>query len=750
MAVVAKSINGKIVAVQEEVVVANRRNADLDLDTHATYASRITRGIYNMVPIIEAFVMRVARDEETKELYVYADSYYTKGSNNPNTRALMEQANEFNQTELEQLPIHNWDEENRCIKEMYSVVCHDTNGKIQYIKSKVQTLIIYGVMDNDLKDLGLKNDALVNTKKELVSNINTRGLVRFNGKDVRLAPANLDAATLPSNVELFDVLTWSPSNTRSETQLFSSMKSKDAFNVLNYASGDVLEEVFTANKKIKDIIKDSARLGILSAPAIPLVQSANEEFGYVVVMEELQGPEDYSPEMKARLEAKDIDIDTNLWDGAAVYGAKWFKAAMAKIGVHVTMKQAILFAAQTRANVYFTKVFGEVKSQNNIQYRKDVVCAMYDESQILRVPAGKDITELDRYKSMLEANKIANSKLPVNERLSEDEILDKTLIELKKSYKVIIVGNENCIGTIIDTNGGKLLKNISLQTIVNGEIDTYLLDIAKCSATKMSGQMAEKFLAADLTKTITTLVERERYNHTVELNELLEGDVDAHNCSLDQFILRYVEDGTECKAALESLIKDRIKQFKSILRKLKVEINAYFQRALFDDSYFLTQGKIDGILGKNKYTNRLECYSRDIEEIFGDEIAEIESSDMTRAQKDEALAILLTGAAFKYPSPSSDENALVTYVTASQLERRANKLQADGVITKLEADMVKDDFLNTSFGTTKIGPDNTIKHKLAGMDTDYDGIAVVFEKELVDILLAKYPNHDGLATIIAG
>ena len=63
-------------------------------------------------------------------------------------------------------------------------------------------------------------------------------------------------------------------------------------------------------------------------------------------------------------------------------------------------------------------------------------------------------------------------------------------------------------------------------------------------------------------------------------------------------------------------------------------------------------------------------------------------------------------------------------------------------------EILLDDFLNTSYGVTKIGADNTLKHKLAGMDTDYDGIAVVFEKDLVQILLDKYPTTDGVATII--
>ena len=133
---------------------------------------------------------------------------------------------------------------------------------------------------------------------------------------------------------------------------------------------------------------------------------------------------------------------------------------------------------------------------------------------------------------------------------------------------------------------------------------------------------------------------------------------------------------------------------------------------------------------------------------FAEEINEIENSNATRAEKDAKLAALLTGVAFKYPSPSSDENAIVTYVTSAQLKARINAMYKAKQITRDERAILLDDFLNTSYGVTKLGADNTLKHKLAGMDTDYDGIAVVFEKKLVDILLTKYNDNDGLATII--
>lgn len=711
-------VNGKVkvVMVEEtktetvetiEGLVVDRK--DIDYNIHSMISSDATAPIYKVVPIIDSLIIRVRRNATTHALEIYAEKCYTKGSNNPNAINLMAANGDLKPGRaLEQVDIQEWDEKEKTLKKKYSVICNDMGADVQYIRTNSHTLVVYGMIEKDLRKL--KENDIPNMKKTLVNDINTCGLIEQNG-EITIAKSK----DIPSNAKLYQVLNWSPSNLRSETQLYSCLKASKAFNVLNDVSGDVLKEVFTAEKTIGELIKDSARVGILGAPSVPLTESANEEFGYVVVLDEITGPYDYTEEVNKDLKAKGIKIDNNLWDGAAVYGLSWFIKAMAQLGVKMTRDQALYFAAQTRANKYFTKVFGEVKTDDNIIYRKDLICNMYDESQILRVPAGTDVSKLD-----------------------------------KSNYKVIIVGNENCLSTIIDTNGGKLLKNISLQSIVDGHIITYLLDIAKASNTCLSGQVVEKFLIADMESTISAVKERVEYNFNLDIQNAFEGEVDATNCSLDQFIFRYVDEGEKCQVALESLIKEKIKQFQSIVKKLKVEIDAFFQRALFDDSHFLTNGKIDGILGCNKYTNRLECYSRDIEEIYKEDINAIElNSSLSRDEKDEMIAKLLTGAAFKYPSPSSDENALVTYVTSSQISRKAKMLCEQNIISQKECDMILDDFLNTSYGVTKIGPDNTMKHKLAGMDTDYDGIAVVFETKLVDILLKKYQDTDGLATIIA-
>ena len=500
---------------------------------------------------------------------------------------------------------------------------------------------------------------------------------------------------------------------RNETQLMTAIQADKAFEIMDEVSGGALSQAIEGKMTVAGLIKLSARLGILGAPSVEMVKAANEEFGYVIVLDEIKGPQDYNEETKEMLESNGIEIDDNTSDGAYCISVEMMQKSFAKLGRNLSMEKALLFAAQTRANKYFTKVFGEAKTQKNMQFRLNRLIEMYGEDKVLFVEAGADVSNLN-----------------------------------KEDYKVIVVGNRETLGCIIDYNGGKLLKNISLQKIVEGDVTTHLLDIAKCSETSTSGQMLAKFLIANKEATINALLECMADNFDAELENMLSGDVDAHKASLAQFMVRYVPNGVENTAALEALIKEMLPRLQSMIYKSKIDIKAYFQRALFDDTFFLTAGKVDSLLARNKYTGRLECYSRDVEVKFAEEIAEIENSNITREEKDAKLAVLLTGVAFKYPSPSSDENAIVTYVTSAQLKARINAMYKAKQITREERAILLDDFLNTSYGVTKLGADNTLKHKLAGMDTDYDGIAVVFEKKLVDILLTKYNDNDGLATII--
>lgn len=703
-------VNGMIVKATEVEGSENVLSRPVfTIGAHKGHTNAIIRNIHKMVPVIEGIILRAAQNKESGEMYLYGERFYTTGSNNPNARALMTYAGDFSKTSQPVIQLSHWDEDERALVADYSVKCNDKSADRLYVETKTHTLVVYARLENDIRKI-MKDSTdaeIKETKNKFVDDVETMGLRITKDNRVYIANRAVEGTHLK-------VLNWSPSNMRSETQLMTALDSHTAFNIMDEVSGGALSQALKGDLTVANLTKLSARLGILGAPSVEMVQAANEEFGYVIVLDEILGPQDYDAETRERLESEGIEIDNNTSDGAYCISVEMMQASFALLGRRLSMEKALLFAAQTRANKYFTKVFGESKSQKNMQFRLKKIIELYGEDKVLFVKAGTDVSNLN-----------------------------------KSDYKAVVVGNRETLGCIIDYNGGKLLKNIDLQTIVNGNVTTYLLDIAKCSKTATSGQMLSKFLTADKEATIKALLECMAEAFDNRLDELVNGDVDAHKSSLAQFILRYAPNGTENAAALESLIKELIPQQISMVYKNKIDIKAYFQRALFDDTFFLTGGKVDSLLAKNKNTGRLECYSRDIEEMFAEEIAAIESNEeLTRDEKDAATDALLTGVAFKYPSPSSDENAIVTYVTARRLKARINDMYKAKQITKEERAILLDDFLNTSYGVTKLGADNTLKHKLAGMDTDYDGIAVVFEKKLVDILLAKYPETDGVATII--
>ena len=701
--------NGMIVkaAVEkaEDIVTVEET---LSMAAHKGHVNAIIRNIHKMVPVIEGILLRAAQHKKTGKPYLYGERFYTEGSNNPNARALMEFARDFDTNEQAVVQLSHWDEDEKKLVPDHTVKCNDKTADRLYVATKTHTLVIYAQLEKDLKKIYQNHSEkqLKDMKQKFVDEVETMGLRITKENKVYVANKSVEGTHLT-------VLNWSPSNMRSETQLMTAIQADKAFEIMDEVSGGALSQAIEGKMTVAGLIKLSARLGILGAPSVEMVKAANEEFGYVIVLDEILGPQDYNKETKEMLESNGIEIDDNTSDGAYCISVEMMQKSFAKLGRNLSMEKALLFAAQTRANKYFTKVFGEATTQKKMQFRLNRLIEMYGEDKVLFVEAGADVSNLN-----------------------------------KEDYKVIVVGNRETLGCIIDYNGGKLLKNISLQKIVEGNVTTHLLDIAKCSDTSTSGQMLAKFLIANKEATINALLECMAENFDAELENMLSGDVDAHKASLAQFMVRYVPNGVENTAALEALIKEMLPRLQSMVYKSKIDIKAYFQRALFDDTFFLTAGKVDSLLARNKYSGRLECYSRDVEVKFAEEINEIENSNATRAEKDAKLAELLTGVAFKYPSPSSDENAIVTYVTSAQLKARINAMYKAKQITRDERAILLDDFLNTSYGVTKLGADNTLKHKLAGMDTDYDGIAVVFEKKLVDILLTKYNDNDGLATII--
>ena len=137
----------------------------------------------------------------------------------------------------------------------------------------------------------------------------------------------------------------------------------------------------------------------------------------------------------------------------------------------------------------------------------------------------------------------------------------------------------------------------------------------------------------------------------------------------------------------------------------------------------------------------IECFSNDILDEKKEEIKAIEDSNLAAYQKKAKLDELLTAFIIKHPAPGMEEIQLVRFKTVNEIKFSLAELYKAGTITKEDVDLLFQYFYFTSYGVIKIAPSNVLKHKLAGMDTDFDGVKVVFEPSLVAIVVDFYLNR---------
>ena len=125
----------------------------LSLAAHKGHANAIIRNIHKMVPVIEGIVLRAAQDKESGDMYLYGEKFYTEGSNNPNARALMEYAKDFDTEEQVTIPLSHWDENEKELVSDYTVKCNDSTAKRMYVFTKTHTLVIYSQLENDIRKI---------------------------------------------------------------------------------------------------------------------------------------------------------------------------------------------------------------------------------------------------------------------------------------------------------------------------------------------------------------------------------------------------------------------------------------------------------------------------------------------------------------------------------------------------------------------------------------------------------------------
>lgn len=463
----------------------------------------------------------------------------------------------------------------------------------------------------------------------------------------------------------------SPSNEKHATKFYYKVTEEidtelKAFNIMDSVAGNVFSAKFAKLMSGKEITKMNTRLGNylttmlslaqidLSKDYIAVVQKQKDENDKLISDGSIAGAYDFDETTRKAMDKVGVEIDNHINDGANYYATDVIVEMAANVGVKMTHKDALKVAVQNRA----TYLTGKTMSRT---------------------------------------------------------LTKEQLVRVAKANNAKFYGNRNGrLLAVFDEDGAKLINYAALEA-GTAVIDVYVMAIAKASTVRTSGQHLIKYMAVDKEATIDFM--KKTLNGKLDkffLDKLNnEAMMDSVNARL---ISALGEDAVKNTALMETMISDTMKYAQSAIAKTKVDIDGVYSHMMFDLSYALTNGRVNGVLGITA-NGFVEAYSEDVLRMYKDEIAAIENNtELTEEEMDAQLFNLLSGVVIKYPSAMPKEYEIIVYLTRKQLMRKINKVTTDNKDRKT----LREYFNNTPYGCTVYAPINAMKNKLAGADVDFD------------------------------
>ena len=463
----------------------------------------------------------------------------------------------------------------------------------------------------------------------------------------------------------------SPSNEKHATKFYYKVTEEidtelKAFNIMDSVAGNVFSAKFAKLMSGKEITKMNTRLGNylttmlslaqidLKVDYIAIVQKQKDENDKLISDGSIAGAYDFDETTRKAMDKVGVEIDNHINDGANYYATDVIVEMAANVGVKMTHKDALKVAVQNRA----TYLTGKTMSRT---------------------------------------------------------LTKEQLVRVAKANNAKFYGNRNGrLLAVFDEDGAKLINYAALEA-GTAVIDVYVMAIAKASTVRTSGQHLIKYMAVDKEATIDFM--KKTLNGKLDkffLDKLNnEAMMDSVNARL---ISALGEDAVKNTALMETMISDTMKYAQSAIAKTKVDIDGVYSHMMFDLSYALTNGRVNGVLGITA-NGFVEAYSEDVLRMYKDEIAVIENNtELTEEEMDAQLFNLLSGVVIKYPSAMPKEYEIIVYLTRKQLMRKINKVTTDNRDRKT----LREYFNNTPYGCTVYAPINAMKNKLAGADVDFD------------------------------
>ena len=433
----------------------------------------------------------------------------------------------------------------------------------------------------------------------------------------------------------------------------------------------------------KGIQKLAARNGLQNPGALFIGEFGNEEWGALMLKKKIKGNSDTTEEYAKYLEQRGIELDDYIIDGQHVKNAAWLVDVLYK--------------------------------HHNIQTSQKVVAGIMEQER--SVGTGNKSAGVYEY----------------------EDIFNAIVKYLKATYEYVIIGNPKKIAVIHDVNSAKI------PNYKGSNFRSMILDIATASShASTSGQLLSKLMFIDKDKTSAFLYNK-MYNNLIDMTDITVEESDyTTQGSLSQMLFGLnKEQATTDIYALTALGQDLMKYAKGAITKTKVKVKGSNYRAQFENSFMIQGDKNIRFLGITK-EGYVECYNSDviaknrrqIRAVNKQYAEDLKTMTIAEAKEKRRLALneFMIGLALKYPCPGNSEFELFRFLTNEEIHERIFESTED----KKVADMNYRYFTCRSGGCIIIANENILKHKLAGMDTDFDGLTVILEEELVNIAKTAY------------
>lgn len=536
--------------------------------------------------------------------------------------------------------------------------------------------------------------------------------LRHNSTRGPLVP-NADIFIAQANVTHYVFFNASPSQERvGDFMAIDATKyDKDArFALQNNLTGGALDYATNQGEmKLAKAVKIGTRLALQNTASLQLGLVGNDEFGVLYVNSEIEGADDYTEEMKAELDKLGVDIDKMIIDGQGFISADMIVEYFRRAGIEIAYSAIKGSGFQMRTVGINDKVF--------------------------------------------------------NLSLSKEEIQALSAFFMN-NYKCTVVGNPDNIAYIVDGNGAKLpnmwrFDKLKAQEhgVEYGNFMMNILAMAMDSESKSSIQAIGKVYNDEILDELTV----NQHNMLVNsLDRITKGSISTSGkCARAQKLFAANQERSiNSHVAHDLAMSELSDQAIASIQKVKVPVDGVNLRAFFDNTFMYT-GDEQSIF-KVREGGVIEAYSKSVTKRYRKELKEIQATylneiavinaketdleiskveanlERAKAKVNRTIAVdaILSSFTVKYPCPTNIEFAKFRYLADFEVIEATDALNASKDIKTL----VKNLILQLNDGIVMIAPLNTLKHKLAGMDTDFDGITSFFEKSIVKSAFEKNFN----------